>query len=85
VRTTAFAGFRKTLYEVIFSDTVNTGIYILEQKFLNICQPIKTDFSKDLFPCCSKDEPMYGYAQGYWCDVGHLDAYREAQYDGFIR
>jgi len=26
---------------------------------------------------------MYGYvAQGYWCDVGHLDAYREAQYDG---
>jgi mannose-1-phosphate guanylyltransferase/phosphomannomutase len=26
---------------------------------------------------------MYGYiASGYWCDVGHLDAYREAQYDG---
>ncbi|MEO0936262.1 MAG: mannose-1-phosphate guanylyltransferase, partial [Cyanobacteria bacterium J06641_2] len=29
-----------------------------------------------------KGEPMYGYvASGYWCDVGHLDAYREAQYD----
>jgi len=25
---------------------------------------------------------MYGYVAGYWCDVGHLDAYREAQYDG---
>ena len=26
---------------------------------------------------------MYGYvAEGYWCDVGHLEAYREAQYDG---
>ena len=38
---------------------------------------------KDLFPLLlAKDEPMYGYiAQGYWCDVGHLDAYREAQYD----
>jgi mannose-1-phosphate guanylyltransferase/phosphomannomutase len=37
-----------------------------------------------LFPLLlEKDEPMYGYiAEGYWCDVGHLDAYREAQYDG---
>jgi mannose-1-phosphate guanylyltransferase/phosphomannomutase len=26
--------------------------------------------------------PMYGYiADGYWCDVGSLDAYRQAQYD----
>ncbi len=25
---------------------------------------------------------MYGYvADGYWCDVGHLDTYREAHYD----
>jgi mannose-1-phosphate guanylyltransferase/phosphomannomutase len=42
------------------------------------------DFSKDLFPLLlEKDEPMYGYvAEGYWCDVGHLDAYRESQYDG---
>jgi mannose-1-phosphate guanylyltransferase/phosphomannomutase len=29
---------------------------------------------------------MYGYvAEGYWCDVGHLDAYRESQYDGLHR
>ena len=29
---------------------------------------------------------MYGYvADGYWCDVGNLDAYREAQYDGLLR
>ena len=36
-------------------------------------------FSKDLFPTLlAKGEPMYGYvADGYWCDVGHLDAYRE--------
>ena len=25
---------------------------------------------------------MYGYvADGYWCDIGQLDTYREAQYD----
>lgn len=69
----------------IFSDTVNTGTYILEPEVLEYL-PLnqESDFSKDLFPLLlEKDEPMYGYvASGYWCDVGHLDAYREAQYDG---
>jgi mannose-1-phosphate guanylyltransferase/phosphomannomutase len=69
----------------IFSDTVNTGTYILEPSVLDYL-PVnqECDFSKDLFPLLlEKDEPMYGYiAEGYWCDVGHLDAYREAQYDG---
>jgi mannose-1-phosphate guanylyltransferase / phosphomannomutase len=68
----------------IFSDTVNTGTYILEPEVLDyLPDHTESDFSKDLFPLLlAKDEPMYGYiAQGYWCDVGHLDAYREAQYD----
>ncbi|MBW4632842.1 MAG: mannose-1-phosphate guanyltransferase [Iphinoe sp. HA4291-MV1] len=68
----------------IFSDTVNTGTYILEPEVLEYL-PVnqESDFSKELFPLLlTKNEPMYGYiAQGYWCDVGHLDAYREAQYD----
>lgn len=67
----------------IFSDTVNTGTYILEPEVLEYL-PFnqESDFSKDLFPLLlEKGEPMYGYvAEGYWCDVGHLDAYREAQY-----
>jgi len=69
----------------IFSDTVNTGTYILEPEVLEyLPENTECDFSKDLFPLLlSKDEPMYGYiAQGYWCDVGHLDACRQAQYDG---
>jgi mannose-1-phosphate guanylyltransferase/phosphomannomutase len=69
----------------IFSDTVNTGTYILEPEVLQYLPANQeTDFSKDLFPLLlEKNEPMYGYiASGYWCDVGHLDAYREAQYDG---
>ena len=68
----------------IFSDTVNTGTYILEPEVLEyLPSNQETDFSKDLFPLLlAKGEPMYGYvAEGYWCDVGHLDAYREAQYD----
>ncbi|MEO1593578.1 MAG: sugar phosphate nucleotidyltransferase, partial [Cyanobacteria bacterium J06632_22] len=68
----------------IFSDTVNTGIYILEPSVLDYLPPdCEKDFSKDLFPLLlAREEPMYGYvAEGYWCDVGHLTAYREAQYD----
>jgi len=69
----------------IFSDTVNTGTYILEPEVLEYLPTSEeSDFSKDLFPLLlEKGDPMYGYvAEGYWCDVGHLDAYREAQYDG---
>jgi mannose-1-phosphate guanylyltransferase/phosphomannomutase len=68
----------------IFSDTVNTGTYILEPEVLNYLPANQEqDFSKDLFPLMlEKGDPMYGYiADGYWCDVGHLEAYREAQYD----
>jgi len=72
----------------IFSDTVNTGTYILEPEVLQyLPQNQECDFSKDLFPTLlEKGEPLYGYiAEGYWCDVGHLEAYREAQYDGLHR
>lgn len=68
----------------IFSDTVNTGTYILEPDVLDYLPANQeADFSKDLFPLLlEKGEPMFGYiAEGYWCDVGHLDAYRDAQYD----
>lgn len=68
----------------IFSDTVNTGTYILEPEVLEYLPANQeSDFSKDLFPLLlEENEPMYGYVgSGYWCDVGHLDAYREAQYD----
>ena len=68
----------------IFSDTVNTGTYILEPEVLDYLPANQEcDFSKDLFPLLlEKGKPIYGYiSESYWCDVGHLDAYREAQYD----
>ncbi len=61
----------------VFSDTVNTGIYILEPEVLDFLPANEpSDFSTDLFPLLlSKGVPMYGYiANGYWCDIGSLDA-----------
>ena len=72
----------------VFSDTVNTGIYILEPEVLKFLPSHQeADFSKDLFPLLlDKGEPMYGYvAEGYWCDVGSLETYRQAQYDVLIQ
>ena len=68
----------------ILSDTVNTGIYILEPEVLDyLPSHEESDFSKDLFPLLlDRGEPLYGYiAEGYWCDIGHLEAYRQAHYD----
>ena len=41
------------------------------------------DFSKDVFPKLLQDnKPMYGYvADCYWCDIGDLRSYRQAQFD----
>lgn len=68
----------------IFSDTVNTGTYILEPEvLLYIIMGRDQDFSNDLFPLLLlRNEPMYGYvADGYWCDIGNLAVYRQAHHD----
>lgn len=68
----------------VFSDTINTGIYILEQEVLDFLPKDKEfDFSKDLFPALlAKNKPIYGYvADGYWKDVGSLEEYRAANMD----
>lgn len=62
----------------VFSDTVNTGIYVLSPEVLEYYKKGQVfDFSKDLFPVLLKrDEPMYGFVtEDYWCDIGDLDAY----------
>ena len=68
----------------VFSDTVNTGIYILEPEVLQYI-PIgeKFDFSKDLFPMLlAEGKPLFGCVlPGYWCDIGNLEEYRHAQHD----
>jgi len=68
----------------VISDTVNTGIYVLEPQILDYFEPnVSFDFSKDLFPILlAKGDPMYGFvAEGYWCDVGNLQEYMRASQD----
>lgn len=68
----------------VISDTVNTGIYVVEPEILDLIEPGKAaDWSKDLFPRLLKDgAPLYGYiAPGYWCDVGNIAEYMRASFD----
>ncbi|HEU5440379.1 MAG TPA: mannose-1-phosphate guanyltransferase [Ktedonobacterales bacterium] len=68
----------------VFSDTINTGIYLLDPAIFNYIEKDKpTDFSQDVFPqMLKKGDPIYGYvATGYWCDVGNLAEYMRANAD----
>ncbi|HOY65427.1 MAG TPA: sugar phosphate nucleotidyltransferase [Candidatus Ozemobacteraceae bacterium] len=68
----------------VFSDTINTGIYILEPEiFEHIPAKTEFDFSKNLFPLMLKEKlPLYGYiAEGYWKDIGDINEYRLAHRD----
>ncbi len=68
----------------MFSDTINTGIYVLEPEALEFVPEGKEfDFSKHLFPLLmEKQVPLYGcVATGYWRDIGNLTEYRQAQVD----
>jgi len=70
----------------VFSDTINTGIYVIEPEILDfIPENVPFDFSKDLFPLLmEKGITLYGFeAKGYWKDVGNPDAYREVHRDIF--
>jgi mannose-1-phosphate guanylyltransferase/phosphomannomutase len=68
----------------VFSDTVNTGIYILEPEVFDLIPEGKDfDFSKDLFPLMlEKKLPLFGYiAEGYWKDIGTLGEYLHCHAD----
>jgi mannose-1-phosphate guanylyltransferase / phosphomannomutase len=68
----------------VFSDTINTGIYVLDPVIFSYFEGNKPfDFSQDLFPMMlEKGDPMYGFvASGYWCDVGNLAEYMRANAD----
>lgn len=69
----------------VFSDTINTGIYILEPEALErIPADEEFDFGKQLFPQMLADQaPLFGYIaeKCYWKDVGNLGEYRQAHFD----
>ena len=68
----------------VFSDTINTGIYVLNPEVLrHVPADRPYDFSKELFPLLLEmGRPLYGCVlDGYWQDIGNLDQYRQANYD----
>jgi mannose-1-phosphate guanylyltransferase/phosphomannomutase len=74
----------KPTWGQVFSDTVNTGIYVMEPEvFDHVEQGVAVDWSGDVFPrLLELGAPLYGHvADGYWEDVGNLDSYRRVQAD----
>ena len=74
----------KPTWGQVFSDTVNTGIYVLEPEvFDHIPADTQYDFSQDLFPkLFEMGAPLFGYvAEGYWQDIGSLPQYLAANRD----
>ncbi len=68
----------------VTSDTVNTGIYVVQPEVLaRIANDRPVDWSRDVFPAMlAEGAPLYGYvANGYWCDIGTLVEYQRANAD----
>ena len=74
----------------VVSDTINTGIYILEPELLKRIPPDQPyDFGHDLFPTLvGEGARVFGYImEDYWCDIGDVRAYlsaHQAAMDGKI-
>ena len=66
------------------SDLCNCGIYAFEPAIFDYVPPATfVDWAKDVFPRLLADEtPFYVWRlEGYWNDVGSIDAYREGNFD----
>src|SRR5260370_1255380 len=74
----------KPTWGQVFSDTVNTGIYVMEPEVLaEVPAGQVVDWSADIFPkLLENGAPLYGWiADGYWEDVGSHESYLKAQAD----
>lgn len=68
----------------VFSDTINTGVFVLEPRIFDYIPADRpVDFSSEVFPALlAADEPIFGCVlEGYWEDVGTLEAYSSAHLD----
>ncbi len=75
----------KPSWSEVISDTINTGIYVLEPEVLQRCPTGQSfDFGQDVFPALLADgKPIYGCVMetGYWTDVGTIQEYSRACFD----
>jgi mannose-1-phosphate guanylyltransferase/phosphomannomutase len=78
----------KPTWGQVFSDTVNTGLYVMEPEVLAGVPPGEVvDWSGDVFPkLMERGAPLFGYvSEGYWEDVGTHESYMKAQADVLAR
>lgn len=71
----------KPTWGQVFTDTINTGIYVLEPEVLDMIPPDQPyDFSSELFPLMlDKGLPLFGYvSDDYWTDVGNTESFLQA-------
>ncbi|GMB07623.1 sugar phosphate nucleotidyltransferase [Thermolongibacillus altinsuensis] len=76
----------KPKWNEVYSDTVNTGIYIFEQKIFEYMEEaIHYDFGQHLFPTLIESgENLYGFlGNGYWSDIGAIEQYHQTHLDVF--
>ncbi len=76
----------KPSWEEVFSDYINSGVYIFEEEILDLIpDKIFFDFSKNLFPkFLERKMPFYGFeTESYWKDIGNLNEYMQANKDAF--
>ncbi len=74
----------KPTWGQVFSDTVNTGIYVMQPEVLaHVPAGEVVDWSADVFPrLLEQGAPLYGWVgDGYWEDVGSHESYLKAQAD----
>ena len=74
----------KPTWGQVFSDTANTGIYMMEPEiFSYVAAGESVDWSQDVFPkLLDIGAPVFGYiADAYWEDVGTLESLIQVQAD----
>jgi mannose-1-phosphate guanylyltransferase/phosphomannomutase len=74
----------KPTWGQVFSDTINTGIFVLEPDIFDHIEADRpVDFSSEVFPKLLAEQlPLFGaVTEGYWEDVGTLEAYVSAHKD----
>ncbi len=84
-KTNRVTGFvEKPGWSQAVSGLVNTGVYVVNPECLPLIKDnVPFDFAKDLFKLMlQKDMPIFCYVtDGYWCDIGNLEAYMKCQHD----
>ncbi|MHB1315241.1 MAG: sugar phosphate nucleotidyltransferase [Christensenellales bacterium] len=67
----------------VFSDRANTGIYLFDLSVFDYIGDGPVDFSRDVFPkMLASGVEIYALSMdGYWCDIGDISQYMQANFD----